>query len=84
MEPSDELRRAAMELRQRIASNIRRLAEKRGMSLNSVADFAGLQRPSLYRILNSEVAVRADSLAWVAHALSVDPTELTRKPQLEH
>lgn len=57
-------------------ANIRRLAEERGISLNRVADFAGISRPSFFRVLNLESALTSDRLSKVAEALEVPPKEL--------
>lgn len=66
------------EIRALVAHNIRRLAEARGISLNHVADFAGIARGSFYRCLGGEEAMTIDRLAKIATALEVHPAELLR------
>lgn len=63
-------------LRLVIAANIRRLAGEKGISLNYVADFAGIDRRGFYRALNGEEGMTSDRIAKIAQALEVRPAEL--------
>lgn len=66
----------AADLRTLVAQNIRQLAADRGLSLNRVADFAGVARASFYRCLGGTEAMTLDRLAKIAVALEVHPREL--------
>ena len=66
----------ASEVRTTVAQNIRRFAEAKNLSLNRVADFAGIARPSLYRCLGGTESMTIDRLAKIAVALEVEPHEL--------
>lgn len=68
---SDEIRALA-------GHNIRRLADARGVSLNHVADFAGIGRGAFYRCLAGQESMTLDRLAKIAAALEVHPQELLR------
>lgn len=68
MEP-DELRRV-------VGNNIRRIAWKKGISLNRVADFAGIDRSGFFRAVAGKAAFTTDRLAKIALALEVAPAEL--------
>ena len=70
-----------MELRQRIGRNIRRLADKQGISLNRLSLRAGVTRSAFFRAINAEGAMTTDSLAKVAHALEVDAAALLAAPE---
>ena len=63
-----------------LAANIRRLAEERGISLNKLADFAGVGRRHLFAVLSGE---NDPTLGWtgrVANALEVDLVDLLKPP----
>jgi DNA-binding Xre family transcriptional regulator len=66
------------EIRALVAENIRRLADERGISLNHLADFAGIARAAFYRCLNGEESMTLDRLAKIAEALEAHPQELLR------
>ena len=66
------------ELRRRVARNIRALAEKRGLSLQQLADLAAINLSHFSRALNGKQAFTLDRLAKVAEALDVDPATLLR------
>jgi DNA-binding Xre family transcriptional regulator len=66
------------EIRALAAENIRRLAVERGISLNHLADFAGIGRPAFYRCLGGDEAMTLDRLGKIATALEVHPMELLR------
>jgi transcriptional regulator with XRE-family HTH domain len=61
-----------------IAKNIRDLARLRGLSLDAVADFAGVSRRQLYHLLAGQHDVTVGWLTKIAHALDVQPWELLR------
>ncbi len=63
-------------LHRHIASRIRTLAEKRGVSLNKLADFAGVSRRQLGRILKCEVSPSVATLEKIAGALEVELRDL--------
>ena len=48
------------------------------MTINAVADFAGVSRSQLYDLLASRKGVTLDWLAKVAPALGVEPWELLK------
>ncbi len=64
------------ELRTVVARNIRALAEARGTTLNSLADFAGVSRAQLYSVLAGDAAPTTDWLAKIAAVLEVEPSKL--------
>lgn len=64
------------ELRAIIGANIRRLASRRRMSLNQVADFSGMSRSHLYRVLRGTVSITCDGLVRIANTLECYPREL--------
>ncbi len=64
------------QLRGVLARNIRQQAKKRGLALNSLADFAGVSRSHLYAALKSKKAISTDVLAKLAKALEVPPWQL--------
>ncbi|MGC4065909.1 MAG: helix-turn-helix transcriptional regulator [Polyangiaceae bacterium] len=70
----------SQELRHVVAQNIRGLAENKGISLNALADFAGVSRAQLYAVLAESAAPTTDWLAKVAAVLEVDPARLFVAP----
>lgn len=62
--------------RETIAGNIRSLAEQRGMSLDALADFAGVSRRQLYSFLSGEKDATIGWLEKIASALDVDLGDL--------
>jgi transcriptional regulator with XRE-family HTH domain len=68
------------ELRATVAENIRALAEAKGLSLNSLADFAGVSRAQLYAVLAESAAPTTDWLSKIATVLEVDPSRLLVAP----
>ena len=68
----------AAELRETLAANIRKAAERKGMSLNALADFADVSRSQLYDVLGSNKAATVDWIAKVADVLDVEPWELLK------
>lgn len=59
-----------------IAKNIRALAEEREMSLDSLADFAGVSRRQLYSFLSGEKDATIGWLEKIADALGVELADL--------
>lgn len=65
-------------IQERLAANIRRLAEERSIALTHLPDRAGVGRSHFWGVLAGR---HAPSLKWitkVATALDVDPVELLR------
>lgn len=71
----------AVALRKVLASNLRRVAKRKGMSLNALADFAAVSRSQLYDVLAGRKAASTDWLAKIAAPLNVEPWELLKKVQ---
>lgn len=46
------------------------------MSLNSLADFAGVSRSQLYDVLSGKKAASIDWLAKISDALDIEPSKL--------
>ena len=65
------------ELRDRIAANIRSRTEEKGISLNKLADFAGLSRRQLFNFLSGERDITIGWLEKIALALDCDVHDLT-------
>jgi lambda repressor-like predicted transcriptional regulator len=59
-----------------VAENIRAFARIRGISLNSLADFAQVSRSQLHAVLATAAAPTTDWLAKIAEVLEVEPSEL--------
>lgn len=70
--PKDALHRG-------LAEAIRRLVRRRKLSLNKLADFAGISRSHLARILKCESSPSLAVVAKIAEALDVDVAELLAK-----
>lgn len=64
------------EIRALIARRIRELASERGITMLALADFAGINRRALHRVLACEESITVDRLAKIAEALSVHPKQL--------
>lgn len=64
------------ELRATLAANIRRRAAEKGWSVAELADFAGLARGALYRVVNEEASATIDTLAKLAAAIECAPADL--------
>lgn len=71
----------ADELRARVATQIRALANRRKLSLNALASIAGISRAMLFRVLAGQTPATTDTVAKLANALRVDPIELLREPR---
>jgi transcriptional regulator with XRE-family HTH domain len=59
-----------------VAENIRFYAAEKSMSLDSLADFAGVSRRQLYNLLSGEHDITLGWLAKIAHALEIEPAAL--------
>lgn len=64
------------DLRSVFARNVRSSAEARGVSLNSLADFAGVSRAQMYNVLAGNSSPSLDWIAKVATVLECDAWEL--------
>lgn len=71
----------SLALRQLVASNIRRIAGARGLTITRLADFAEVSRPSLQHALEGRNAMTTDRLAQLAEILKVHPAELFVDPE---
>ena len=67
---------ATSSIRAILARNVRAYARKKGIALNSLADFAGVSRSQLFDVLAKRKAASVDWLAKVAKALDVEPHDL--------
>jgi transcriptional regulator with XRE-family HTH domain len=61
-----------------VAENVRSLAKQKGMTLDGLADFAGVSRRQLYNLLAGKHDVTLGWLEKVAEALDVEPTGLMK------
>ena len=66
------------DLRQLLAANVRALAEAKGVSLNKLADLAGISRPTMHFLLTARSSVGIDTIAKLADALDLHPAVLLR------
>jgi transcriptional regulator with XRE-family HTH domain len=64
------------ECRDCLAENIRRLAHRRRLSIEQVADFSGVSRSTLWAILASKYNPTLRTVVRVANALDVTPRDL--------
>lgn len=65
-----------IEIRNAVARNIRSLADRRGIALNALADFAGVSRSQLFNVLAGASSPSIDWITRVATALGVEPWQL--------
>ncbi len=75
-----EIPNLVRELRERLRDNIRRLAARRGWSMQMVADRAGVSRSQLFNVLGCRASPRLDWVARVALVLEVEVAELLAPP----
>lgn len=61
-----------------IAQNIKDRATKAGISLNSVADTAGVARSHLFAVVWGQKALTTDTLLKIARVLEVQPWQLLK------
>jgi transcriptional regulator with XRE-family HTH domain len=67
---------AALRFRRAVAGRVRELAAKRKLSLVKMADFAGISRGHMGRIVAAQVSVTTDTLVYLAEALKVSVKDL--------
>lgn len=67
------------ELHRRIARRIRERTRERGIVLSNLADFAGVSRAQLFRVLAGQSSPTVARLAQIAKALDVEPSDLIAK-----
>jgi transcriptional regulator with XRE-family HTH domain len=65
-------------LRRRLASNVRALREERGLTLEAASADASMAWRHWQKIEAGEVAITLRTLAKLADALRVEPTDLLR------
>ena len=69
-----------MDLRQRFATNLRRIRHQRGVSQEGLAHDAGVDRAYLSRVERAVTYVGLEIVGKLADVLGVDPVEFFRKP----
>jgi len=69
------------EARLRVATRIKEISERKGVSIHDLAKRARTARSYLYSVLDGAKSPTIDWLAKVADALQVDIVELVRKPR---
>lgn len=67
-----------MELRQKLATNMRRMREERGLSQEEFAERAGLHRTYVSMIERMARNPTIDVLEKIARALGIEPAELLK------
>ncbi len=68
-----------MKLRERVATNLRRLRREQGISQEDLADRAGVNRNYPGLLEREQYAASVDVLEKLADALGVDPMEFFRQ-----
>jgi transcriptional regulator with XRE-family HTH domain len=71
----------ADELRARVGSRIRELAERRKIPISDLPARAGVSRAHLFAVLRGSKSPTIDFLNRLANALECDPHELLRPPR---
>jgi transcriptional regulator with XRE-family HTH domain len=69
------------ELHYAVAERIKELADARGLTINRLADFAGMSRGYLSKLLRGEQSPTVRSLERIAAALEVEVRDLFPKPR---
>jgi transcriptional regulator with XRE-family HTH domain len=69
-----------MDLRQRFATNLRRIRHDRGVSQEGLANEAGVDRAYLSRVERAVTYVGLEIVGKLADVLEVDPVEFFRRP----
>jgi transcriptional regulator with XRE-family HTH domain len=64
-----------------VASRIREIAKRKGLTMVTVADGSGVSRATVWAVLGGRRSATTDVLAKLAAALGVDPGELVRAPR---
>jgi transcriptional regulator with XRE-family HTH domain len=65
-----------IELRRLLAENVRDLAKEGNVSLNKLADMAGISRPTMHFLVMARSSVGVDTIAKLADALGQPPARL--------
>lgn len=71
-----------VDLRARLAANVRRLRLAHGLSQEELASRCALHRTYLGAVERGERNVTLQVIAKIAHALAVDPSELISESEL--
>jgi transcriptional regulator with XRE-family HTH domain len=69
-----------MDLRQRFATNLRRIRHARKVSQEGLANEAGVDRAYLSRVERAVTYVGLEIVGKLAEVLEVDPAEFFKKP----
>jgi transcriptional regulator with XRE-family HTH domain len=64
-----------------VAENIRSRADEKAITLDRLADFAGVSRRQLYNFLAGKHDITLGWLAKIAKALQIDPETLLAAPK---
>ena len=67
-------------LRSLLALNLRSAAERKGITLTALADFAAVSRAQVFNVTACRTSPTLDWLSKVATALDVEPWELLAPP----
>ncbi len=70
-------------IRATLAHNLRRTAEKQGLGVNKLADFAGVSRSQLYDVLGSKKGASVDWIDKIAEVLKMEPWQLLKSDGTE-
>jgi len=65
-----------MDVEDLVVVRIRHLADKKGLSMNFLADFSGISRGYLSRIMNRKASPTVRTLKKIAEGLEVEVVEL--------
>ena len=69
-----------MDLRQRFATNLRRIRNDRGVSQEGLANEAGVDRAYLSRVERGVTHVGLEIIGKLSDVLKVEPAEFFRRP----
>jgi transcriptional regulator with XRE-family HTH domain len=70
---------SALQMRTVLASNLRQALAKKGISIEVLAEEAGVSRSQLYDVLSEKKAATVDWLDKVGSALGVAPWQLLKE-----
>ncbi|GAB3935926.1 helix-turn-helix domain-containing protein [Mucilaginibacter myungsuensis] len=62
--------------------NLRKIRLQRKLSMEKLADMAGMELSQIYRIESGRINAKLTTIAALGKALDVDPNELLRVPNL--
>lgn len=65
-------------LYERVGANIRRIRQKKGLTLQALADIAGMEKSNLIPMEKGRTNMTLGTLHRLAEALEVDPREFFR------